>query len=146
MCGSGFPNFHETNIHVLNNVFASTWYAWSIHAAAQVNNLIEHNVMVADVCLGTQTGNAASGDTLRNNVFTDSTGGITTNCEQGGSCSGCSATYNFNPGSSWFGTGSVNGTPAFVSSPAAGYYHYQLAPSSPGYHAASDGKSMGIGP
>ena len=44
------------------------------------------------------------------------------------------------------GTGNINGTPVYVSSPASGYYHYQLASSSPGYHAASDGKSMGIAP
>ena len=54
------------------------------------------------------------------------------------------ATYNMNAGVS--GTGNISGTPVYVSSPSSGYYHYQLAPGSPGYNAASDGKSMGISP
>ena len=45
------------------------------------------------------------------------------------------------------GTGNVPERPGCLSSsPASGYYHYQLASTSPGYHTASDGKSMGITP
>ena len=43
------------------------------------------------------------------------------------------------------GNGNINGTPVFLASPSSGYYHYQLIFSSPGYHAANDGKSLGIG-
>ena len=52
--------------------------------------------------------------------------------------------HNLNSGKS--GTGNINGAPVFVASPSSGYYHYQLASLSPGYNAASDGKSMGIAP
>ena len=58
--------------------------------------------------------------------------------------SGVSYDHNLNSGKS--GTGNINGTPVFLASPSSGYYHYQLAPSSPGYQAASDGKSLGIAP
>jgi hypothetical protein len=61
-------------------------------------------------------------------------------------CANCTATWTYNLGSGRAGTGNISGTPVYVSSPASGYYHYQLAPGSPGYHAASDGKSMGIAP
>ena len=54
------------------------------------------------------------------------------------------ATYNLNAGVS--GTGNKKGRPVFRSRPVSGYKHYQLASSSPGYRAASDGKSMGIRP
>ncbi|HEY6961249.1 MAG TPA: hypothetical protein VI408_05095, partial [Gaiellaceae bacterium] len=54
------------------------------------------------------------------------------------------ATYNLNSGKT--GTGNITGTPIYQTTPSSGYYHYQLATSSPGYNAASDGKSMGIAP
>lgn len=57
---------------------------------------------------------------------------------------GNSYDHNLNCGCT--GTGNISGTEAFVSSPASGYYHYQLASSSPGYHAGNSGLSMGIDP
>ena len=142
MCGAGFSNFHESNIHVINNVFASTGYPFGYHGAGNINDLVQHNYFVEQVCMGTQNGNAPSGNVFKDNVWQTSPG-FYDNCEQGGGC-GCTATYNLNPGASHFGTGSVNGSPIFVSSPASGYYHYVLASNSPGYHAGSDGLSMGI--
>jgi hypothetical protein len=54
-------------------------------------------------------------------------------------------TANHNLNCSCTGTGNISGTPTFPTSPATGFYHWQIDPSSPvGYHAASDGKSMGI--
>ena len=74
---------------------------------------------------------------------------LTGNITDGGGtnqCGSCTATWTYNLQTGRSGTGNINGTPVYVSSPASGYYHYQLASSSPGYHAASDGKSMGIAP
>jgi hypothetical protein len=99
--------------------------------------------MVGQIDYETQNGNALSENIAKDNVFVRAPA-ITLGA--GGSNCGCTATFNLNPGAAWFGTGSVKGAPVFVSSPASGYYHYQLAPSSPGYHAASDGESMGIAP
>jgi hypothetical protein len=75
-----------------------------------------------------------SGNLVQNNVFMGDGvfadgSGYTAN-HNFGSCIGCD----------------VTGLPVFVASPSSGYYHYQLASTSPGYHAASDGKSMGIAP
>ena len=61
-----------------------------------------------------------------------------------GVCASYTATYNDSQGQSITGTGNITGTPIFVSSPASGYYHYELDSSSPGYHAVPGGKSMGI--
>ena len=46
-------------------------------------------------------------------------------CQRGSPPAILTATYNLNSGLS--GTGNINGTPVYVSSPASGYYHYQLA-------------------
>jgi hypothetical protein len=146
MCGAGFSNFHETNIHVVNNVFASDAYYGSVEGAAHVNDIVSHNYMRMQLCWGYQNGNAPSGNNAHDNAFQNSPG-ITMACDDGGTCPTCTATYNLNPGASWFGTGSVNGTPIFVGgSHPTSYYGYELASNSPGYHAGSDGKSMGIAP
>jgi hypothetical protein len=125
---------------VTNNVFAQTGvYPWAIAMGGCANCVVTHNVIVnASLRIGTaNNGSHSTGVIARDNVFQN--GGIS--LETG---STYSATYNLNAGVS--GTGNINGTPVYVSSPASGYYHYQLGSSSPGYHTASDGKSMGITP
>jgi hypothetical protein len=117
---------------ITNNVFAETGvYPWSLAAAGCANCIISHNVTInSNLRVDTSSTNA----TLLGNVGPLSV-------EAG---STYTATYNLNGGLS--GTGNINGTPVYVSSPSFGYYHYELASNSPGYHAASDGKSMGITP
>ena len=121
-----------------NNVFESIGY-WSIVAGSGENNwLIAHNVFGDDVTM--DNGHSApngTGNVVRDNVWLPGK-------DISDKGSGVSYDHNLNSGKS--GTGNINGTPVFLASPSSGYYHYQLALSSPGYHAASDGKSMGIAP
>ena len=134
MCWDGGDNNVFTN-----NVFASTAYAWSIVSGSGENNwLIAHNVFYKSVTMDNgHSSYNGTGNVVRDNVWIP--GEDVTDAG-----SGVSYDHNFNSGKS--GTGNINGTPVFVASPAAGYYHHELAPSLPGYHAASDGKSMGIAP
>jgi hypothetical protein len=139
MCWDGGDNNTFTN-----NVFASTGYAWSIVSGSGENNwLIAHNVFYASVTMDNgHSSYNGTGNVVRDNVFLP--GEDVT--DDG---SGVSYDHNLNcvrSGVNCPGTGNISGTPVFVTSPSSGYYHYQLAPSSPGYHAASDGKSMGIAP
>jgi hypothetical protein len=74
---------------------------------------------------------------------------LTGNVTDGGhtdQCGNCTANWTYNLGTGRSGTGNLRRKPVYVSTPASGYYHYQLRSSSPGYHAATDGKSMGITP
>jgi hypothetical protein len=52
--------------------------------------------------------------------------------------------YNINAPAGVSGTGNITATPTYISTPSSGYYHYQLASSSPGYNALPDGTPMGI--
>ena len=112
---------------------------WSIVAGSGENNwLIAHNVFGDDVTM--DNGHSApngTGNVVRDNVWLPGK-------DISDKGSGVSYDHNLNSGKS--GTGNINGTPVFLASPSSGYYHYQLAPSSPGYQAASDGKSLGIAP
>jgi hypothetical protein len=100
----------------------------------------EHNTLgpFCDVYYGTENG-PLTGEILRNNVFAQGSGGPDYNAP---GC--CTESYNLDSGNP--GTGNITGTAVFATSPASGYYHYQLQPGSPGYLAGSDGKSMGVGP
>jgi chitodextrinase len=142
MCWDGGDNNTFTN-----NVFESIGY-WSIvsgdfSGSGENGWLIAHNVFGDDVTM--DNGHSApngTGNVLRDNVWTP--GNSVT--DDG---SGVSYDHNLNcvrNGVKCPGTGNISGTQVFVASPSSGYYHYELAPSSPGYHAASDGKSMGIAP
>lgn len=99
----------------------------------------KHNTLVGsyDARIDLNNGQTPSGSLLQDNVFEDGAG-IALGAGYG------TANHNLNCGCS--GTGNITGTGVFVSSPASGYYHWQLDASSPGYNAASDGASMGIGP
>jgi hypothetical protein len=138
MCWDGGDNNTFTN-----NVFESIGY-WSIVSGSDENNwLIAHNYFGDDITM--DNGHSSSNGT--GNVVRDNAWAPGNSVTDDGS--GVSYTYNLNcrrNSANCPGTGNISGTPVFVASPSSGYYHYELAPSSPGYHAASDGKSMGIAP
>ena len=54
--------------------------------------------------------------------------------------------HNLNYAGQMPGTGNMIGTPVFASSPCVRLLPLPACLSSPGYHAASDGKSLGIAP
>jgi hypothetical protein len=132
-------DFNPDNLTFTNNVFASTGYWYSILGGDDNDSwVISHNVFFKTVKMNDPSRNPeGTGNVLRNNVWVVGAGGA----EDSGAGS-----YDHNLNSGQSGTGNINGTPVFVASPSSGYYHYELASSSPGYHAGSDGKSMGIAP
>src|SRR5262249_30401575 len=99
---------------VSNNVFAETGvYPWAIELAICATCSAVHNVVVnGSLDIGGSTNLIA-----RDNVFQNGGVNIST-------ASNYTVTYNLNAGVS--GTSNINGTPVYVSSPASGYYHYQL--------------------
>jgi chitodextrinase len=126
---------------VKNNVFmGSAWYTVLVKGAQ--NNTYTHNVFVLYIdWQKSNEGTCGFGNVVRNNVFLSSTGIAFDDCP----ASGYTADHNLgNPTCTY--ACDTTGRPVFVSNPSSGYYHYQLASTSPGYHAASDGKSMGIAP
>jgi hypothetical protein len=137
MCsGASMPA--PINVTVKNNVFASTGYPYSILAGGgETGWTISHNVFFEMAKMDNYSPNG-SGNVMRDNVWVTGAGGA----RDAGS--GVSYDHNLNSGKA--GTGNISGTQVFVSSPSSGYYHYQLDSTSPGYHAASDGKSIGISP
>jgi hypothetical protein len=122
----------DPSMAVTNNVFASTGAATaSILVKSADSNTYTHNVIAEGVSWPDEGDGSCVGGVIRNNVFLNSSGV---------SAPTCSPTADHNLGID------IAGTPTFVTSPATGYYHYVLAPSSPGYHAGSDGLSVGINP
>jgi hypothetical protein len=131
----------EPGLVVKNNVFkGSAWYTVLVKGAQ--NNTYTHNVFVLYIdWQKSNEGTCGFGNVVRNNVFLSSTGIAFDDCP----ASGYTADHNLgNPTCTY--ACDTKGPPVFVSSPSSGYYHYVLASTSPGYHAASDGKSMGIAP
>jgi hypothetical protein len=129
-----------SNLTMTNNVFADTGYWSVVYGDGGANSFISHNVFGDTLNLDESPN--GTGNVVRDNVFLP--GESVTDIG-----SGVSYDHNLNcvrSGSNCPGTGNISGTPVYVSSPSSGYYHYQLASSSPGYHAGSDGKSMGIAP
>jgi hypothetical protein len=129
---------------VTNNVLVGPFYAGAggIMIVGCDGCIARHNTIVNAVNQNLGCGKGHTGPDSTNTIIDGNVldGGYVNNSP---TCQ-FTATYNLNSGLP--GTGNINGTPLYVSSPASGYYHYQLAPGSPGYHAASDGKSMGIAP
>ena len=131
-------DFNPDNVTITNNVFASTGYAYSILSGEGADNwLVSDNVFFKTVKMNYNSPNG-TGNVMRDNVWVTGAGGAID------SGSGISYDHNLNSGKP--GTGNISGSQVFVSNPLSGYYHYLLAASSPGYNAASDGKSMGISP
>ena len=143
--GTGILSDLEPGQIVKNNVILSTGYWHSILVKGARNNTYTHNVLAGDVDWQiSNEGTSGFGNLVRDNVFTKTAHG-----SQCISLDGSSTTYtaDHNLGISRLGPGcDVKGPPVFVASPSSGYYHYQLASTSPGYHAGSDGKSIGIAP
>jgi hypothetical protein len=139
--GSGGPqpnNPGDNNWTIENNVILLGVATTSVTCGSCQGMTFQHNVISdGTIIIETHSGSAITPSaTLTNNVSVgsnsvswDTTGALT-------------HTYNLNTDKG--GTHEISGTPVFVSSPASGYYHYELDSSSPGYHAGSDGKSMGI--
>ena len=132
----GLESFNgDGNTTVTNNVFVCTCsYPYSLSALDGPGWVISHNTFAGGGLVFNDRGLGI----LRDNAWIN--GGRVTNA------AGTAYTYSSNLNSGMGGTGNINGAAQLVSSPASGYYHYQLNSSSPGYQAASDGKSMGIGP
>jgi hypothetical protein len=127
---------------VEDNVWVCTCiYPWSIQAAATHNSTFVHNTFAGGggIHFYTEQGSIAANNVVRDNVFTNPDNGITWD-----SVSRAWGTNDHNLNSGMSGTGNVTGIAVFVPSPASGYSHYQLASSSPGSNAASDGTDMGI--
>lgn len=138
----GFESFDSNTAPFLpttNNVFVcSCVYPHSIAAWGSQNGTFSHNTFAGGGDLSFQNSNGglgASGNLVQDNAWVS--GGI-----QGNTTTYGTNNHNLNSGLS--GTGNVTGTPVFVSSPASGYYHYELDSTSPGYHAGNSGNSMGI--
>ena len=152
--GSGtVANFDgATGTRLENNVLEGSGYPCSACLGACVSCTATHNVFLVnplDMKSKPEDG-AASTVTATDNVFivsppvVTSASGFTTGVltENHNLCLSSSSVCNA-------GT-DVFGTPVFVggSNPTSftSYAQYALAPGSPGYHAASDGQSMGITP
>jgi chitodextrinase len=132
----GLESFNgDGNTTVTNNVFVCTCsYPYSLAALDAPGWAISHNTFAGGGLVFNDRGSGIFSDNALING-----GGVT-------NAAGTAYTYSFNLNSGMLGTGNINGAAQLVSSPASGYYHYQLNSASPGYQAASDGKSMGIGP
>ena len=143
--GTGILSDLEPGQIIKNNVILSTGYWHSILVKGARNNTYTHNVLAGDVDWQiSNEGTSGSGNLVRDNVFTKMAHG-----SQCINLDGSSTTYtaDHNLGIPRLDRGcDVKGPPLFVARPSSGYYHYQLAPKSPGYHAATDGKSIGIAP
>jgi len=126
---------------VTNNVFVCTCdYPYSVAAMGGDNWLIEHNTFAGGGHVSfanANDGDTASGNIVRNNVFT-SGGGISAS----GSAWGTND-HNLNAGMA--GRANLKGTPVFVGGKKPqSYQGYRLARRSRGKGAASDGGDLGI--
>jgi Right handed beta helix region len=137
----GMYSDHTT---VTKNVFVCDCvYPYSVHAGATHNSTFTHNTFAGggllrfeQICDSSGC-YVPSGNLVRDNVFTRG-GGISSDGR-----GGWTNDHNLNSGQP--GSARMSGAPAFVGgrSPKR-YADYALAPGSPGYQTASDGKSMGI--
>ncbi len=131
----------EPGTIVANNVFVCTCeYPWSVAAYGSRDWVVRHNTFVNGGSLRFQTGNEgsiATGNVVRDNLWVGG-GEISTTTDGYGTND-----HNLNSGRA--GTGNLTGTPVFIGgrNPIT-YAGFRLAAGSPGKHAASDGKDIGI--
>ena len=135
---------HDT---VTNSVFEGSSYVFSIALEACDGCTATHNVVLSDnIDFGHKVGDPTSTNGLaENNVFVDGaalSGGDLANVKEDHNlCQTSSTTCKSS-------TDIHNNSPVFVggSNPLSftSYAQYALAPTSPGYHAGSDGQSMGV--
>ena len=126
-----------------DNVWVCTCiYPWSIQAGASHNSIYRHNTFAGGGGLhfyAVDGSPNASGNLIRDNVFTVAGNGIT---DSSGANWG-TEDHNLNSGLS--GVGDLTGTPIFVGGQStSSYANWYLLPGSPGKGAASDGLDMGI--
>jgi hypothetical protein len=132
----GDPQVIENNVWVCSCI-----YPWSIQAGATRNSLFIHNTFAGGGGLHfyLELGAVASGNVIRDNVFTDRGNGIT---DSSGANWGTND-HNLNAGVP--GRGNLNGRPVFVGGKKPkSYQGYRLARGSRGKGAASDGGDLGI--
>lgn len=140
--GSGGIFTWDQNGVVQNNVVLCTGGSATaeIGIRGSTDWSFKHNYIGANCDMAASDTDAPDGGTLTfiNQVFDPA---ADYSCTTVGAS--CATSYMMNSGAS--GTGMVTENPVkLVSSPASGYYHYELDTTSAGYHSGSDGKSMGI--
>jgi Right handed beta helix region len=142
--GLSMPADGGRNVLVEDNVWVCTCiYPWSIQAAATQNSTFIHNTFAGGggIHFYTEQGWVAAGNLVRDNVFTDSTNGITSDSASAGRWG--AQDHNLDSGMS--GPGDLTGTAVWTGgSHPTSYAGYHLASGSPGRSAASDGADMGI--
>ena len=127
----------EPGLVFKNNVVIGAQF-YSINVKGPDTNVYTHNYFEHYVRMDqiSNEGTWGGNNIVRNNVIGSSC--VTTDPNISGD-------YDTNVNIDGGGTGcDITGPPILVSSPASGYYHYVLASNSPGYHAGTDGKSLGI--
>ncbi|MEZ0392011.1 MAG: DUF4082 domain-containing protein [Pseudobdellovibrionaceae bacterium] len=116
-----------------------------IQFGSAASPIFRHNtIRSARVSFDSKSGMSASSNVqAQNNIMMNGSSWKTTN---GSGCSNCTFTYNLYDSSSiQRGTNNLSGTPSFVGGTSpSGLSGYQLASSSVGYKAGSDGLDMGI--
>lgn len=142
--GSGgiFQSFD--NWTVTNNVFLTDIGYSCVGIRASTNSRFTHNYVGVDCSMDTTFNPGPPpydgpdvGDTFTNNNFQSTGRLLLDNGSNQPNC--CTEDYNLNSGYS--GAHDVTGTPTYQG--GGGYYNWVIV-SGPGYHAGSDGKSMGI--
>jgi hypothetical protein len=134
-----------------NNVVRSGGCYEAVAISADNGSLVDHNTFItstncfanpqsecASVATGAKSGSSGSGTIYRNNVMASINNG------NSGTNASYSESYNLFPSSSG-GTGDIIGVPILSGgSIPTTWAGFKLTSNSPGYHAASDGLSMGI--
>ena len=130
-----------------NNVFDGGSGNNGIQLGSHIGDVFEHNT-VRNVAVNmdkkVESTKMSQNIIGRNNVMIGTTF-KTVDSAGNAACSNCTFDHNlFTSSGSVKGTASIVGTPAFVGGSApTSWAGWQLAPSSPGFGAASDGKDMG---
>ena len=136
------PGQPISDMAVTQNVFASDGYVWSVYLGG------ETGAWSNTTCLQRVSGSGPATalpvrEPRSRQCVPHRYAGISDN--GGTSHAGWTSNHNLNSG--WSETGGVTGTPVLVGGATpTSYAGYVLSPSSPGYHAGSDGSSMGITP
>jgi len=142
--GLSMPGNGGKSVLVEDNVWVCTCdYPWSIQAAATRNSTFVHNTFAGGggIHFYTEQGAVASGNIVRDNVFTDRKNGITWD----GASAGRWGTQDHNLNSGMSGPGDITGAPVFVGGKhPTTFAAYRLAAHSRGKGAASDKGDLGI--
>ena len=152
-CFADLPSNDTYNVTFTNNVCADS-AADSGYWAQFVADVMTFNHNTVTSTVGCQTGNSAGGDSFTSPTFTNNIEASACTQNKGQSVSG-TVVEDYNlcpPGGTWIscnnGSHDIVGSPTFVggADPGTNWTGYQLAASSPGHDAASDGTDMGVSP